>query len=385
MKYFIIAGEASGDLHASNLMRELIRRDSQAEFTFLGGDLMRQAAGQRGTLVHHYRDMAFMGFVNVLLNLRTVLRNLKDAKDALLQFQPDVLILIDYPSFNLRMAEFCKKKLKQTSVCYYISPKIWAWKQFRIHAIKKYVDHMLTILPFETEFYTRFDYQVNYVGNPSVDSVFLRPNQDESFTHFTQANGLSEKPIVALLAGSRRQEISSCLPAMAAMAKAFPDYQFVVAGAPGVDPAFYETVLKKCPGIKVLFDKTYDLLQQSHAAVVNSGTATLETALFRVPQVVVYQVLGGRLANVLKKWLIKVPYVALANLIAGREMAKELIAADFTERNLHDELKKILKGPERERQLAECERIIAKLGAPGTAAKAADAVMAIVEEENGER
>lgn len=376
MRYFIIAGEASGDLHASNLMKELMRRDPEALFMFLGGDQMQRVVADKGTMVRHYRDMAFMGFLNVLLNIRKVLRNLKDAKNALLHFRPDTLILIDYPSFNLRMAEFSKAHLKNTKVCYYISPKIWAWKQFRIHGIKKYVDHMLTILPFETEFYAQFDYKVNYVGNPSVDSVFLRANQDESYAHFTSSNGLPEKPLIALLAGSRRQEISSCLPLMVQMVRYFPDYQFVVAGAPGVERNFYDDILRKeNVDVKVLFDKTYDLLQQSHAAIVNSGTATLETTLFRVPQVVVYQVFGGRLANILKKWIIKVPYVALTNLIAGREMAKELIAADFTEENLRTELTKILSGSGRETQLRECDRVIAKLGTPGAAGKAADCII----------
>jgi lipid-A-disaccharide synthase len=371
MKYFIIAGEASGDLHASNLMLELKVKDAEAEFCFLGGDLM---AAQGGTLVKHYRDMAFMGIIAVVLNLRTILKNLKDCKQSILTFQPDVVILIDYPSFNLRIAKFVKTTLKNTPVYYYISPKIWAWKEYRIKSIKKYIDRMYTILPFETPFYKKHNFEVTYVGNPCVDSVAFRPNQDESFAAFIQRTGLSDKYIIALLAGSRKQEIKGCLPTMLKMAKYYPQYQFVVAGAPGIDPSFYEKLMAGT-SVKILYNETYNLLQQAHSAVVNSGTATLETALFRVPQVVVYQVFGGILANITQSFILKVKYVSLVNLIADKELVKELIAHYFTEQNLRYELERVLfLQAQRNKMRKGYDEIIALLGEPGTAKHAAEEI-----------
>jgi len=368
MKYFIIAGEASGDLHASNLMRELKVKDSQAEFCFLGGDLM---SAQGGTLVKHYRDMAFMGIISVVLNLRTVLKNLKDCKQSIQTFQPDVVILVDYPSFNLRIAKFVKTKLKNTLVYYYISPKIWAWKEYRIKSIKKYIDRMYTILPFETPFYQKHNFEVTYVGNPCVDSVALRPNQNESFTAFIQRTGLSNKQIIALLAGSRKQEIKGCLPTMLKMAKYYPQYQFVVAGAPGIDPSFYEELMAGTT-VRIIYNETYNLLQQAYAAVVNSGTATLETALFRVPQVVVYNIAGGIFANIAQSLILKVKYVSLVNLIADKELVKELIAHYFTEQNLRYELERLLfLQAQRNKIMEGYDEIIALLGEPGTAKHAA--------------
>lgn len=372
MKYFIIAGEASGDLHASNLMRELKANDPQAQFCFLGGDLMQ---AQGGSMVKHYRDMAFMGIITVLRNLRTVLRNLKDCKKSILHFQPDVVILIDYPSFNLRIARFVKEQLHETPVYYYISPKIWAWKEFRIKSIKKYVDKMFTILPFETEFYKKHHYQATYVGNPTVDSVAFRENKNETFSHFIENNKLDSRPIIALLSGSRKQEIKGCLQRMLEMTAYYPQYQFVVAAAPSIEPEFYEKLTTNF-SVNILYGKTYDLLQQAHAAIVNSGTATLETALFRVPQVVVYQVFGGILANILKPIVLKVKYVSLVNLIAKHELVKELIAHQFSVTNLKTELDKILLNKEKYREITNgYDQIIQILGKPGAANHAAKAII----------
>lgn len=336
MKYFIIAGEASGDLHASNLMHELKRLDPQADFLCLGGDKM---AAQGGRLVRHYRDMAFMGFVSVLRNWHKISDNFRYAKQALLDYRPDVVILVDYPSFNLKMAKFVKKHLPETPVDYYISPKLWAWKTFRIKSIKKYIDHMYTIFPFETEFYARFGYQVDYVGNPTQEVIAERPGKDEDFTTFVERNNLEGSPIIALLAGSRIQEIDNCLPRMIQAATAFPNCQPVIAGAPGIEPAHYAGLAGNVP---VLFGQTYELLQQARATIVNSGTATLETALIGTPQVVVYHAPGGRFTMLMKKLFIKTKYISLVNIIAGQEIVRELIAHLFTAGNVQTELAKLL-------------------------------------------
>lgn len=290
MKYFLIAGEASGDLHASNLMAALKEKDPEADFRFFGGDLM-QAVG--GTLVKHYKEMAFMGFIPVLLNLRTILNNMKTCQEDIRKYQPDVVILIDYPGFNLKIAKFVKTVL-HLPVYYYISPKIWAWKQYRIKDFRRYVDRMFCILPFETEFFRKLDYSVDYVGNPSVDSVAQnKEKQANRPDTFMADERLPDKPILALLAGSRRQEIKDNLPTMLEVAAAYPDYQPVIAGAPGLEPEYYKQYIGNHPA-KIVFGKTYDLLQHSRAALVTSGTATLETSLFRVPQVVCYYVVAGR-------------------------------------------------------------------------------------------
>ena len=337
MKYFIIAGEASGDLHASCLMRELKKRDASADFAFLGGDLMAKEGGQQ---IIHYRDMAFMGIVNVLINLKKIRRNMEKCLHALNEFRPDAVILIDYPSFNLRVAKYVKQHLK-TPVFYYISPKIWAWKTFRIKAIKRYIDGMFTILPFETEFYARYDFSTTYVGNPTKESIDEFLPTKTPLAQFAAQNGLSDKPIVALLAGSRKQEIRGCLPKMLSVSTDFPDYQFVVAGAPGVSEDFYRQVMGGSMP-KVIFGDTYNLVANSYAAIVNSGTATLETALLKTPQVVVYHVFGGVLASVLKKLVIKTRYISLVNLISDKELVSELVAHQFTRRNMIVELTKIL-------------------------------------------
>ena len=285
MKYYLIAGEASGDLHASNLMAALKENDPKAEFRFLGGDLMRAVGG---TLVKHYREMAFMGFIPVLLNLRTILNNMKTCQEDIRRYQPDVVILIDYPGFNLKIAKYVKTQLG-LPVYYYISPKIWAWKQYRIRDFRRYVDRMFCILPFETEFFRKLNYSVDYVGNPSVDSVaYYKEHQAIPKDTFIKEEGLANKPILALLSGSRKQEIKDNLPTMLKVASAYPDYQPVIAGAPGIDPAYYQEYIGSYPA-KIVFGKTYPLLQHSAAALVTSGTATLETALFRVPQVVYFQ------------------------------------------------------------------------------------------------
>jgi lipid-A-disaccharide synthase len=367
MKYFIIAGEASGDLHASNLMRELRIADTQAEFCFLGGDLMQ---AQGGKMIKHYRDMAFMGIVAVLKNARTVLRNLRDCKQAITDFQPDVLILVDYPSFNLRMARFVKENLN-TKVYYYISPKLWAWKEYRIKEIKRYVDKMFTIFPFETAFYAKHNYDVEYVGNPTVDSVCTRPHQNQSFADFCTENKLPAKPIIAILAGSRKQEIIGCLPRMVDAGLRFPDYQVIIAGAPGIEADLYNSVLKG-RDVSVVFGKTYELLQQSKAAVVNSGTATLETALIGTPEVVVYHVPLGRIGYFVKEMVVRVKFVSLVNIVAEKLIVKELLAHLFTVKNIAAELDLILNNTTYRQTMLQNYSIIKKaLGEPGTAERAA--------------
>ncbi|MEI6554271.1 MAG: lipid-A-disaccharide synthase [Paludibacter sp.] len=371
MRYFLIAGEASGDLHGSGLMRELRKVDSDAEFCFLGGDLM---LAEGGKLVKHYRDMAFMGFWAVLKNAPMVLRNINDCKKAIINFQPDVVILIDYPGFNLRIAEFVKENLK-TPVYYYISPKIWAWKEYRIKDIKRYVDKMFTIFPFETEFYDRHNYPVEYVGNPTIDSIQNRPNQNQTFDEFIIENNLTKKPIIAVLAGSRKQEISACLKRMTDAASFFRDYQVVIAGAPGIDTSFYKNI-QAGKDIPIIFGKTYELLQQSKVAIVNSGTATLETALIGTPQVVVYHVIFGKLASLLRKYVIKVPFISLVNLVAEKEVVLELVAQHFTVENVTQELNKILSDTAyRESMLVGYNTIRKSLGETGTAKRAAQKIV----------
>lgn len=367
MRYFIIAGEASGDLHASNLMRELKKQDAAAEFCFLGGDLM---AAQGGKMVKNYREMAFMGFVAVALNARTVLKNIADCKSAIAEFKPDVVILVDYPSFNLRIARYVKENF-ETPVYYYISPKIWAWKEYRIKDIRKYVGKMFTIFPFETSFYAKHNYPVEYVGNPTVDSIENRDNLEQTFQEFCSQNKLSAQPIIALLAGSRKQEISACLPRMLEAAVNFPEFQVVVAGAPGIELDYYRSVLKNSE-VQIVFGQTYQLLQHSEAAIVNSGTATLETALIGTPQVVVYHQSLGRLAYWMKDLIIKVKYISLVNLIAEKEVVEELIAHLFTVENMTAELRKILyDSAYRHKMLQEYSTIKTALGEKGTAERAA--------------
>ena len=371
MKYFLIAGEASGDLHASNLMAALKEKDPEADFRFFGGDLM-QAVG--GTLVKHYKEMAFMGFIPVLLNLRTILNNMKTCQEDIQKYQPDVVILIDYPGFNLKIAKFVKTVL-HLPVYYYISPKIWAWKQYRIKDFRRYVDRMFCILPFETEFFRKLDYSVDYVGNPSVDSVAQnKEKQANRPDTFMADERLPDKPILALLAGSRRQEIKDNLPTMLEVAAAYPDYQPVIAGAPGLEPEYYKQYIGNHPA-KIVFGKTYDLLQHSRAALVTSGTATLETSLFRVPQVVCYYVVAGPLASFIFRNFFHTKYISLVNLIAGREVVQELFGARFSYQQIHDELGKILHDTAyRQQMLDGYDEIIQMLGKPGASQRTAELI-----------
>jgi len=371
MRYFIIAGEASGDLHASNLMAALKKRDSDAEFCFLGGDLM---LAQGGRIVKHYRDMAFMGFIPVLLNMRTVLNNIRLCKKELLAFRPDVLILVDYPGFNLKMAKFVKENLPGVAVYYYISPKLWAWKEYRIKSIKKYVDKVYSILPFEVDFFKKHNYAVEYVGNPCVDAIENRRRKEETFSEFTERNGLAAQPIIALLAGSRVQEIKSSLPIMLQAASQFKDYQIVVAGVPAIERPVYDSLLAGYTA-KIVCDETYELLQQATLAVVTSGTATLETALLSVPQTVVYKISGGKLLHSFLKLFIKVPYVSLVNLISGKELVKELIIEDFTVENVTSEIRNLLNPEYRERIITGYGELIELLGKRAVSDKVAELVI----------
>lgn len=368
MKYFLIAGEASGDLHASNLMAALKNEDAQAEFRFFGGDLM-QAVG--GTLLKHYREMAFMGIIPVVLHLRTILRNMKTCEKEIERFHPDVVILVDYPGFNLKIARYVKTKLR-LPVYYYISPKIWAWKQYRIKEIRRYVDRMFCILPFEVAFFQQLRYSVDYVGNPCVDAVdAFRQKQSAHPDSFRKDEELDNRPILALLAGSRRQEIKDNLPTMLAVAAAYPNHQAVIAGAPGIERAFYRKYMGDS-AYKIVFDKTYSLLQHSDAALVTSGTATLETALFRVPQVVCYYVKAGKVASFIFRHFFHTKYISLVNLIAGREIVQELFGARFSYREIHDELGRILNDADyRNRMIAGYDSIIRLLGQPGASQRAA--------------
>lgn len=371
MKYYLIAGEASGDLHASNLMRAIKNTDPQADFRFLGGDLMKQVGG---TLVKHYREMAFMGFIPVLMNLRTILRNMQVCREDIRQYQPDVVILIDYPGFNLKIAKYVKTVL-HIPVHYYISPKIWAWKQYRIKDFRKYVDHLYSILPFEPAFFQRLDYQVDYVGNPSVDSVSnYQQRESVGKSTFFRMNRLADKPILALLAGSRKQEIRDNLPVMLRVAAQFPEYQPIIAGAPGIDPAYYQQYTDG--SVRILFQQTYPLLQHSDAALVTSGTATLETALFRVPQVVCYYVPAGRLASFIFRHFFHTPYISLVNLISGKEVVQELFGERFSEENITTELKRIIHDKTyRETMLQNYDEMIRILGKPGASARTAELIV----------
>lgn len=380
MKYYLIVGEASGDLHASNLMKAIKAVDSDAQFRFFGGDLMSAVGGER---VKHYRELAYMGFVPVLMHLRTILTNMSSCKKDIVEWNPDALILVDYPGFNLSVAEFIHKKT-DIPVYYYISPKIWAWKEYRIKNIKRDVDELFSILPFEIDFFEKkHNYRINYVGNPCVDSVdaFLR-NDAIGRSEFLAANNIPDKPVVALLAGSRKQEITANLPIMLDAVKEFPEYQPVIAGAPGIDKEFYAPYLKE--GACIVFGQTYNILNNSHAALVTSGTATLETAIFRVPQVVCYATPMARLYSWLKKRFLKVKFVSLVNLIAGREAVRELVAADMTLENVKRELCKLLPSDSKERtaMLNEYSRMLDILGAPGASERAAGKMVSLLKQNS---
>ena len=376
MKYYLIVGEASGDLHASNLMKALKEVDASAEFRFVGGDLM---AAVGGTCVKSYKDMAYMGFIPVLLHLRTIFRNMDYCKDDIVYWNPDVLILVDYPGFNLKIAEYIRAHTC-IPIYYYISPKIWAWKEYRIKNIKRDVDELFSILPFEVDFYRKHQYPIHYVGNPCVDAVsaFLN-SQNVDSQEFIRKHKLTGKPIVALLAGSRKQEIKDNLTRMIAASKDFPDYQFVVAGAPGIEPDFYRNYMDE--HTQIVFGETYSLLQHATAALVTSGTATLETALFRVPQVVCYYTAAGKLVSFLRKHILKVKYISLVNLIARKEVVTELVADGMTVPNIEKELRAILpSGVQRMRMLEDYDRLIAILGAPGASGRAAEQIVQLLRE-----
>ena len=375
MKYYLIVGEASGDLHASNLMRALRREDPEAEFRFFGGDLM---ASVGGVCVRHYKTLAYMGFVPVLLHLRTILRNMDYCKSDIEAWNPDVLILVDYPGFNLKIAQYIKLHT-QIPVFYYISPKIWAWKEYRIKNIKRDIDALFSILPFEVEFYQKHDYPVHYVGNPCVDAVAaFREGFSESFDEYVSAHQWGKKPIVALLAGSRKQEIKDNLTLMMQAARSFPDYQFVVAGAPGIEPEFYQQYIDA--NTEIVFGETYRLLSHATAALVTSGTATLETALFRVPQVVCYYTAAGKLVSLLRRLVLKVPFVSLVNLIAGKEAVTELVAGDMSARSVKRELALILPGGKKRKQMLEdYGNLIQILGEAGASERAARQMLQALE------
>ena len=370
MKYYLIAGEASGDLHASNLMQAIKEKDEDADFRFFGGDLMQEVGG---TLVKHYRELAFMGFIPVLLNLKTILRNLEICKKDIVEFSPDIVILIDYPGFNLKIAKYLKLHTS-IPVTYYISPKIWAWKEYRIKSFKKYVDQMLCILPFEVDFYKKHNYPVDYVGNPTVDAIRKRKNSNQTFDEFIKLNELEDKPIIAILAGSRKQEIEDNLPYMLKAIEVFKSHQIVIAGAPGIDEDFYDKALYQ-KNASLIFDQTYNILSHANAALVTSGTATLETALLNVPQVVCYKTPVPKLAYWAFKNLLHTPYISLVNLIAGKEVVRELFAKFFTIENIHDETEKLLFDSEyRQNMLSQYQGIQKKLGTENASDKAADLI-----------
>lgn len=362
MKYYIIAGEASGDLHGSNLMKAIFKKDPQAEIRFWGGDLMQEAGG---TLVKHYRDLAFMGFAEVVMNLKTILNNIKFCKADIQEFKPDAIIFIDYPGFNMRIAKWAKEIGIPTH--YYISPQIWAWKENRIKAIKRDVDFMYVILPFEKDFYEKkHHFPVEFVGHPLIDAIHNREHIDED--SFRKEFDLDDKPVIALLPGSRKQEISKMLSEMLAVVKDFPAYQFVIAGAPSQEYDFYKQFLKD-QNVHFISNRTYDLLSIASAALVTSGTATLETALFKVPEVVCYK--GNWISYQIAKRIITLKYISLVNLIMDKEVVTELIQGECNPKRIRKELHKILETSQREKLLQDYEILEKKLGGIGASEKTA--------------
>jgi lipid-A-disaccharide synthase len=362
MRYYLVAGEASGDLHGANLMKALKAEDGNAEFRYYGGDKMK---AQGGVLDKHYSEMAFMGFTEVLLNLRTILKNMKACKASVLAYNPDVLVLIDFPGFNLKIAEFAKKN--GIKVCYYISPKVWAWNQKRVLKIKRIVDRMYCILPFEVDFYKQWGMEVNYVGNPLLDEIAqFTPDQD-----FRKKHKL-EKEVIALLPGSRKQEIERLLPDMLSVTHHFPEYDFVVAAAPSFDETYYRQFIKT-DNVSLVFAQTYNLLTVAKAAIVASGTATLETALFHVPQVVVYR--GGAISVAIARALVKIRFISLVNLIMDRRVVVELIQNDCNTVNITKCLSDILKGAERELMMNDYKELSEKMGTAGASERTAKLII----------
>ncbi len=365
MKYYLIAGETSGDLHGANLIKALKKEDTEASFRIVGGDQMYEASGQ--TPLIHTSEMAFMGFVEVIKNLGKIRKNLKLVKEDIAKESPDTLILIDFPGFNLKIAEFAKKI--GIRVCYYISPKIWAWNQGRVHKIKRVVDHMFCILPFEVDFYKKYNYVVDYVGNPLLDAI----SQYKFNAAFKQDNGLNERPIIALLPGSRRMEIEKLLPVMVDLYYLFPAHQLVIAGAPNFDEDYYQQYIGDLP-LKVVFQQTYDLLKHAEAAVVTSGTATLETGILKVPQVVVYK--ANKLTVFLARRLVKVEFISLVNLINGFLSVREFIQGECDTRTIADELGELITNKEHRASVLENYDLLAeKLGSPGASEKTAKLIV----------
>lgn len=383
MRYYLIVGEASGDLHASRLMRSLKKYDELAEFRFFGGDLM---AAEGGTRVKHYKELAYMGFVPVLLHLGTIFSNMKRCKEDIVAWKPDVVILVDYPGFNLNIAKFLKKNTL-IPVYYYISPKIWAWKEWRIKSIKRDVSEMFSILPFEVPFYEqKHKYPVHYVGNPTAQEVAeFRAGYHQTYEEFCRENNLdSRKPIIALLAGSRLQEIKDNLPAMIEVAERFEDYQMVLAGAPSIEDEYYDQFLEGTP-VRVVKNKTYPLLSHTTAALVTSGTATLETALFNVPQVVCYETPLPKLIRFAFNHVLKVDYISLVNLVANKEVVPEMFADKFTIDGIANELYKIMPGqPARERMLAGYQEVLRELGSKVAPDEAASIMVDLLRKHRAE-
>ena len=364
MKYYIVAGEASGDLHASNLIKELKLLDRNATFRCWGGDLMQQ---QGATIVKHYKDLAFMGFVEVLANLKTILSNLKFCKKDILDYYPDVLILVDYPGFNLRIAEFAKKN--GIKVFYYISPTVWAWHESRVKTIKKYVDKMFVILPFEQEFYQKHNYKVDFGGHPLTDVINDWSMEKGNIGNWRKENGLNDKPIIGILPGSRKQEISRMLPIMLKAASSFKDHQLIIAGASSISLDYYLEYLSG-KHVKILFNQTYQILKQADAAIVKSGTSTLEAALLETPEVVCYKT--SAISYSIAKKLTSVKYISLVNLIMDKEVVKELIQDEMTVENIKKELKELLSNQKRRSILLDdYKQLKTKLGESGASKKIA--------------
>lgn len=365
MKYYIISGETSGDLHGSNLIKALKNKDANADFRAWGGELMQK---QGTEIVKNYKDLAFMGFAEVLMNLRTILKNISFCKQDILKYKPDILILIDYPGFNLRIAEFAKNE--GIKVVYYISPQVWAWKKSRVHKIKKYVDKMLVILPFEKDFYDKYNYEVEFVGHPLLDAI-----ENEKFAtkaDFVKRNNLNNKPLIALLPGSRKQEVASMLKLMLSIENQYPLYQFVIAGVESLGKEFYSPFKEKSEA-KVVFGQTHSLVANSYAALVTSGTATLETAIIGTPQVVCYR--GNWISVEIAKRIVDIKYISLVNLIMDKEVVCELIQSDLNSKRLSKELNLLLDGKNRNRIITDYKLLIKKLGNKGASERAADAIL----------
>ena len=371
MKYYITAGEASGDLHASNLMKALKNFDNYAEFRFIGGDLMKE---QGGTLVRHFKDTAYMGFLDVFMHLPAILKNIKFVKKDILDYKPDVIILVDYPGFNLRIAEFAHNA--GLKVYYYISPKIWAWKQSRVHKIKVFVDKMFIIFPFEKDFYKKYDYEVEYVGNPILDAI---DTEKKDIYGFKKKYNLNDKKIIALLPGSRKREIQHNFPVMLKVAEQFPDYQFVVAAAPSLEKEIFFKYIKD-KDVKLIYNNTYEILKYSEAALVTSGTATLETAVLNIPELVCYK--GDNLSYHIAKHLVKVDYISLVNLVMHNEIIKEFIQYDMTVKNITEELKLIIEdNVYRNTMLLNFAKLREILGGKGASDRTAEIIVKSINNE----